>query len=312
MSKLYLSFIVSFALVFALVTKSTAQATIQGTVFLDGNNNGVQDIGGSTNATASQAKDVGVPYVVVNAFSASSSTPISTTTGSAGTYTLSGLTSGTQYRIEFVLPAGYYAGAYGTSSGTSIQFASAPATNVNFGLFTPGKCGSDPDPVLVGGCGLATSTDPSVVSWRYTSDFYWQNHNGNNTSVTNGSVQPHNSDISASIVGVPWAMARIVNTKYIAIVPMSSPVTSIFGSGGGSGTTAVYMADYSGANTTYVGTKTLVDLATLGVSFAATHPIGATQPRFGEYGLGGIANSADGKYLYIANLGKGNIIQTKY
>ena len=106
-----------------------AQTSITGTVFNDGNNNGVKD-----------TSEVGYPYVVVNAYAPGATTPTTTATtlatpsGSIGNYALSGLTAGVKYRIEFINPNGYYNGAFATSSKTSVQFASPGATNVNFGF----------------------------------------------------------------------------------------------------------------------------------------------------------------------------------
>ena len=283
---------------------------------MDGNNNGVQD-----------ANDNGFPVVTVNAYAPGSNVPDATTItlgtplADLGKYTLTGLTAGTTYRIEFVLPSGsgpYFSGPMGTGSKSSVQFAASGSIGVNFGVFFPGKCGSDPDPRLVGTCGLvngATTSDPSVVSWRYNTDFYPQTKwEANNYYSAPGpppvaTLHAHSNDIIATDVGVPWAMARIPNTNYVVMVPTSSPETGVFGTGGASGTTAIYMADYSGANAAYSTNKTLVQLSSLSFPLTANHPIGATQPRFGEFGLGGITVSADGKYIYVVNLGKANLMR---
>jgi SdrD B-like domain len=298
-SKLCLLF---FFLCFFLAASSFAQ-TISGTVFNDGNNNGVKD-----------ATDVGFPNATIKAYIVGSTVVSTTTAANDGTYTLTGLSAGTKYRIEFTPFLGYNDGAVGTSSASSIQFATAGATNVNFGIFLPGKCGTDPDPRLIGSCGLfpdplnppATPPSVSVASWRYQTDFYPQTKWG---AFNYATVQPHQDDLLATQVGVPWAMARVPNTNYVLMVPISSPETSVFASGGVSGTTAIYMVDYSGANAAYSTHKTLVQLSAVGFPLTAVNPIGAVQPRFGEYGLGGIAVSPDAKYVYVANLGKGNIMR---
>lgn len=276
---------------------------ITGIVFNDSNNNGVKE-----------ASEVGFPNAKVNAY-LNGNTLVSTTSSSnTGTYTLTGLTAGTKYRIEFVPYAGFTDGAIGTSNLSSVQFVTAGSTNVNFGIFYPGKCGTDPDPRLIASCGLfedplnppATPPTISVASWRYQTDFYPQTKWG---AFNYPPVQPHQDDILATNVGVPWALAKIPSTNYVIISPISSPVTSVFSNGGASGTTALYIADYSGANATYVSNKTLLQFSSLGYSLNAEHPIGTIQPRFGEYGLGGIAVSGDGKYVYAANLGRGNILR---
>ena len=297
-------YLISFLSIFVLFLSVTAYSqTITGTVFNDGNNNGVKD-----------AAEVGFPNAIIKAYLTGNTAVATATATNTGTYTLTGLTAATRYRIEFTPYSGYTDGAIGTGSASSIQFATTGATNVNFGIFMPGKCGTDPDPRLIGSCGLfpdplnppSTPLTVSVASWRYQTDFYPQTKWQANNYPT---VQPHQDDLLATQVGVPWAMARIPSTNYVLMVPISSPTASVFATGGASGTTAIYMVDYSATNTAYSTHKTLVQLSSVGFPLTALNPIGTTQPRFGEYGLGGIAVSTDAKYVYAANLGKGNIMK---
>lgn len=290
-----------------LVVELPAQS-ITGRAFLDGNNNGVKD-----------ATEPGYPNMVVKAYAPGSSTPAATTTtlntplASIGNYTLTGLMSGTYYRIEFTLlnsSGNYYSGPMGTGSKSSVQFATPGDSGVDFGVYFPSSCGSDPDPRVIASSGLFGSLSPdpaTLLSYRFASESYAQDHWEGGTAPAG--VHTHNDDVTNSQVGVPWAIARIPGTKFMALVPSSSPLTASLGSGGASGTTAIYVTDYSGAGNSYSGVKTLVQLSSLGFSLTADHPIGADQPRFGEYGLGGIASSVDGKYLYVANLGKGNMMR---
>ncbi len=276
---------------------------ITGTVFNDSNNNGVKDTGES-----------GFPNAIVNAYLTGTTLVSTTTTSNLGTYTLTGLTAGTKYRLEFIPYTGFTDGALGSANLSSVQFINAGSSNVNFGIFIPGRCGTDPDPRLIGSCGLfpdplnppTTPPTVSVASWRYQTDFYPQTKWG---AFNYPTVQPHQDDLHHTQVGVPWAMARKPSTDLVMMVPISSPETSVFGTGGASGLTAIYVADYSGPNAGISSHKTLVQLSSLGFTTSAQNPIGAVQPRFGEYGLGGIAISPDGNSLYVANLGKGNIIK---
>lgn len=214
-------------LFFVLVSSVSVAQTITGTVFTDGNNNGIKD-----------TEDVGFPNATVSAFLVGGTQITTTTSSNTGTYTLSGLAAGTRYRIEFTPYLGYTDGAVGTGSASSIQFATTGATNVNFGIFLPGKCGTDPDPRLIGSCGLfpdpmnppATPLSISVASWRYQTDFYPQTKWGAFNYIP--PIQPHQEDLLATEVGVPWAMARIPSTNYVLMVPISSPATSVFASGG--------------------------------------------------------------------------------
>lgn len=276
---------------------------ITGTVFNDSNNNGVKDTG-----------EPGFPNAIVNAYLTGTTIVSTTTTSNLGTYTLTGLTAGTKYRLEFIPYTGFTDGALGSANLSSVQFINAGSSNVNFGIFIPGRCGTDPDPRLIGSCGLfpdplnppTTPPTVSVASWRYQTDFYPQTKWG---AFNYPTVQPHQDDLHHTQVGVPWAMARKPSTDLVMMVPISSPETSVFGTGGASGLTAIYVADYSGPNAGISSHKTLVQLSSLGFTTSAQNPIGAVQPRFGEYGLGGIAISPDGNSLFVANLGKGNIIK---
>jgi hypothetical protein len=288
---------------FLLVQLMATAQNITGTVFNDSNNNGVKDTG-----------EPGFPNAIVNAYLTGTTLVSTTTTSNLGTYTLTGLTAGTKYRLEFIPYAGFTDGALGSANLSSVQFINAGSSNVNFGIFIPGRCGTDPDPRLIGSCGLfpdplnppVTPPTVSVASWRYQTDFYPQTKWG---AFNYPTVQPHQDDLHYTQVGVPWAMARKPSTDLVMMVPISSPETSVFGTGGTSGLTAIYVADYSGPNAGISSHKTLVQLSSLGFSTAAQNPIGAVQPRFGEYGLGGIAISPDGNSLFVANLGKGNIIK---
>ncbi len=114
--------------------------TISGTVFQDYNSNGVMN---TTGISPNLAIDSGVAGVRVSAFISGSLTPVATAaTNASGQYTLTGLTAGTQYRVEFSgLPADHHPSTHGSSNspvipsnGTTVQFASAGTSNVSLGI----------------------------------------------------------------------------------------------------------------------------------------------------------------------------------
>jgi uncharacterized repeat protein (TIGR01451 family) len=128
-----------------------ASTNITGTVFQDFNANGVMNTSG---VWPDMAIDAGIESVSVNAFAAGSVAADATaTTDANGAYTLTGLTAGALYRVEFTnLPAGFAPSAVGSSGSTStpsnassVQFAAAGTSNVSFGI---GKdcdyCQNDP------------------------------------------------------------------------------------------------------------------------------------------------------------------------
>jgi hypothetical protein len=154
MKKYVVLILIVFLTVFTQVVKGQ---TITGKVFNDANNNGSQD-----------GAEVGYPYVVVNAYAPGAVTPTVTATtlgspsASLGLYTLSGLSSGVKYRIEFITPTGYHDGAFAAIVGhSSIQFATTGATNVNYGIRYANECTIASNPRLVAGqCKNVTYPDP--------------------------------------------------------------------------------------------------------------------------------------------------------
>ena len=121
------------ALWFSPISSVAAPATgpISGMVFNDGNDNGVKD-----------TTEVGYAYLTVNAFNAGGNLVDTTTTDANGNYMLNNLTNGQAYRVELQLPAGYSDAAFGSASGTSVQFATASTNGpqVNFGIYVPNQC----------------------------------------------------------------------------------------------------------------------------------------------------------------------------
>lgn len=130
---------------------------IQGRVFQDFDSDGTLDF---TADAANPAVDKGVSGVEVRAFDANGANVTVggfTTTDATGVYTLSTSDAGTgPYRIEFSnLPAGFQPSARasdsvdGTGVGSSVQFASAGATGVNFAVSRPSQyCQSNPNVVV--------------------------------------------------------------------------------------------------------------------------------------------------------------------
>ena len=127
---LFYGFVLILIFSFMLIPRSTIQAagTVTGIVFRDYNENGVQDAG-----------EPGVGGVTVTAYGAAGTALTSTlSTAPNGTYSISWGGADTRVRIEFSdLPGTAEAGAFGSGSATSVQFADAGATNVNYGINRP-------------------------------------------------------------------------------------------------------------------------------------------------------------------------------
>ncbi len=159
----------------------TAGTQITGTVFQDFNSNGVMN---TTGDDANPAVDVGVANVTVSAYAPDSNAPAATiASGANGQYTLSGLTAGTLYRIEFSnLPADYESAFRGSSgngatpsSGTSVQFAAAGTSNVSFGINRPcDYCQANPliaiNAFVPGSTGGVSNWSTGVFSYFFSTD----------------------------------------------------------------------------------------------------------------------------------------------
>ena len=123
------------------VPVSAATGTITGGVFIDRNVNGTYDATGS----GQTAGDSAFPGVVVRAFDSTGAEVGSTTVASDGTYSLSVASSeSSDVRVEFTVPEGYQptivaSPTTANSSGTTVQFVSLGARNVNLGLQVPGN-----------------------------------------------------------------------------------------------------------------------------------------------------------------------------
>ncbi len=122
---------------------------ISGVAYNDRNNNGIQDNPSGVVPTS----EPGVNDIRVRAYDAAGAIAAQTTTDASGAYTLRGLVAGAVYRVNFEnLPAGAQPALHGASSsvdlpasGSSVQFVSAGARNVSFGMHWPcDYCQKDP------------------------------------------------------------------------------------------------------------------------------------------------------------------------
>ncbi len=101
-----------------------APASVTGTVFADSNADGVQ-----------QSSEAGLSGVTVNLLAANGSVIATTTTGSNGNYSFTGVTPGSD-TIQIVAPTGDLFSATGTDAVTLV---SGSAASFNTGLYAPGS-----------------------------------------------------------------------------------------------------------------------------------------------------------------------------
>jgi hypothetical protein len=178
--------------------------TITGTVFRDLNASGVRQSSGTF-------IEPGAAGVQVRAFD--DDDPIGTptsmaTTSSTGVFTLSGLTNGTRYRLEFswadplLFP--------GAAGGTSVQFVQAPATNVWAEVnFPEDYCQSAPSvtlPQYINGLPSGNAAnDPAIYSVAFDATGLNANYTTVNGVQGTGPVPATSATISQ--VGSVWGNA---------------------------------------------------------------------------------------------------------
>jgi len=181
-------------------------ADISGTVFRDFNANGLKDNTATFN-------EIGIAGVTVKAFDTTGAEKANTTSGTNGTYALTGLTSGTNYRVEFSWSQSWLQS--GASGGTTVQFFQDGATNVNAAFNAIGEYSTPTNPRLLvathrAGSGVG-SNDPGIHSFLRSStglnaDF--QDIDGNQ-----GTGPIPGNDALIGQVGSVWGLAWQANKK---------------------------------------------------------------------------------------------------
>ncbi|WML91531.1 SdrD B-like domain-containing protein [Thiothrix lacustris] len=217
-----------------LLSSPAVYADISGKVFRDFNANGALDVGANFN-------EVGMAGITVKAFDAVSASPIATaTSGSDGSYNLSGLNAATHYRLEFSWADTWL--KPGTSGGSSVQFADDGAVDVNLAVNNAEDyCEANPlvvIPRLDAGSGVG-NTHPALFSFPYDSTGGQLTGDGkeNNTSNIHATI-----DELGSVYGVGWQRDK----RRIFI---SSYLHRNIGFADGPG--YVYAFDFTGSPTTY-------------------------------------------------------------
>jgi len=184
-------------LLFIILIKIDSSAQITGTVFRDFNGNGTKD-----------ANEPLIPGITVNAFSPTGPCGSAVTSGNTSpNYSISGCGTG-QVRIEFVMPTTGtcvydeidYSAYSGPSYGSSVQFTTGNATNVNYAIHSPVDYRGNVTnpmvyvPVYLNGDPLGggnASTDDWFLGFPYS-----------NSGTTGASLK-----INGSIIGATWGVA---------------------------------------------------------------------------------------------------------
>ncbi len=274
-----------------------AQAQLSGHVYRDFNGDGLRQ----QNAPS----EPGLGGVAVSAFVAGSSTPLSTTTDSLGFYSLA-VPAGQKVRLEFSgLPFQTYVHMAATGTGSSVQFATAPASGVDLAVGDPLQYCHTPVPSLVVptyvvGDALATGSNssslPAIVKFPYGAS---------------GQADVSNPLTDAGTVGTVWGSAyhrQAEKLFYSAFLKRHSSLGAL-GLGG------IYKIDPSGfvPAEPYLDLRKFVRLSSAADSIrllGRNLPDNLNEPAVdsaafslvGKVGLGGMALSPDEQTLWVINL----------
>ena len=255
--------------------------TLSGSVFHDTNNNGT-----------AEATEIGVANVLVVATAQSGATQ-QVATDSNGTYEFTGL-SDSQYRVEFIAPAGYNSSWIGTNNNSNIQFITMPDCTVSYGVIQGNSvCGSNPEIMLtcfVEGRVGDNSAIETIVGLEH--DF----NNASNVTVYATKAE------TGSVWGITWRnTAQEIFSS--AFVKQYAGLTI-------HGHDAIFRTtETSGVYTTSLFTK----LSTLGIdagTLSVTDPYDcAYGDQVGKLGLGAIIMSSDEQHLFVTNLNNNSVVK---
>lgn len=260
---------------------------VAGTVFVDLNQDGIQDV-----------DDAGAAGVTVKATDASG-TVETAITAADGTYTLQ--TAATSLRLQFSnFPEGTYAGRIVGTSGPATRFldAASDRTEVNLSL-----------------------ASPQLVTTQFFYDHAIEGANsgeGAVLAVPYGVTDTAFPNVLATVadVGSVWGVGFQPGSNSIYVSSFLKRHAGFGPNAAGTGTTTggIYRIDQA---TTPATVSMLIDLNTAGAGFATgtdPHPTiseadggdwfhdSAALPLVGKRGLGGLQVSSDGGTLYVVNL----------
>ncbi len=290
----------------AFNTNTTAQ--ISGYVFRDFNANGTRNTGPSYNEPL-------VDGITVKAYDASN-TLLATVTSVAGAYSFTAMQipATTKVRLEF---SGWvnnvdYPGAYGTHNKSSIQFATAPASSLGFGINYPGDYIDAPNArIIVPSYANGNNQVPGPYPNAASAD--------NVYSFNYGSAAATDVISDMGQIGAVWATAYSRKADKVFYASFVKRHVSL----GPLGMNGLYVTTSAKTTTNTSNTSSFVDLNAINPAFdAGTLPgrsfapgnqnktqanrddktIGNVFDEVGKKGMGGMAISDDGRYLYVINL----------
>ena len=259
---------------------SISPGNIEGLIFNDINMDGLND----------DASYIG--NVMVKAFDSNGTLVGQDVSSSLGTYTISGLTDGDSYRLEFTQPAPYVSALSSADSGTSLQFVNAPSCDANLGFFDPNvNCNENPPLILT--CfvqGVPGINDMMETIIKLEHDF----------SVSSTPSKIANKAETGSVWGVAWDAER--NRVYSSSFVKQNAHLSPYGAG------AIFATDMAGTPSTskwITLDEVGVDVGTSAFNFNDCD----YGSQVGRFGIGNIVIDDNYQFLYVMDLTNKQIVR---
>ncbi|MGB5597941.1 MAG: SdrD B-like domain-containing protein, partial [Thiothrix litoralis] len=280
---------------------NTSNGDFGGTVFRDYDGDGTQNL-----------LETGLGGVTVTAYSNTNSAVSTATTANNGVYKLTGLTVGSQYRLEFTnLPSYTEPGIHSATSATSVRFITVSASCDNhFAVQSPAEyCQANPHiavPTYTYGDSSASKVGPKpgIYTFPYSATGDASNRTSNPTQKT-----------TIGQTGATWGTAYQASTKTL----YTAAVMRRFVGFGTLSTGGIYKLDMSNPAAASTGATNYIDVRTLGIptgddvrdsttcnklattTSSPSHDIAAWDA-VGKVGIGDIDYDDTSRTLWLVNL----------
>ena len=257
--------------------------TLSGNVFLDQNNDGLND-----------PNEAGQSSVLVRAINAQGAQVGQAISNQSGVYTISGLTNGESYRLQFALTGTSQVSTLGSDNGGDVQFATAPSCDNSLGVSASNTtCGGETEIFLscfVNGLGTNSPNQETII--------------GLVNSFNPGS--PVNVYARQSETGAVWGLVYKEASSEI----FTSAFVKQHASLGTGGHDAIYRTDVSTGNPS---TTVFAKLSQLGQNVGNLAPSNSSSCNYGKQvgkiGLGGLVLDDTGDNLYVTNLFDNSVVK---
>ena len=277
-----------------LTSMSNAYADISGKVFRDFNSNGYFDNGvGLT--------EIGMAGITVKAFDSTGTQVGTTATSTAdGSYTLTGLSAGVDYRVEFSWTETWLKPS--VAGGTSIQFAKDGSTGIDLGVNNPLDYSQETSTIsvstpvaIVGPSNQAVASGKDYRAYAALVKFPFTATG----RPSHPSYIPPTSLATHAQIGSTSGAAFHRETKRLFVAAYAKRAVGF----GPSGLGAIYSIDSNGTVATHaIVPNAGIDAHDFTGDYTTINYDTASVTSVGKSSLGDLEMSADGQWLYVVNL----------